>query len=61
MILNATIPNSRKRVVLEIGKRCSQPLRDSGRVSVHDTDKLERQSRMRGKLGFQQVLPMTKN
>lgn len=45
MILNATIPNSRKRVVLEIGKRCSQPLRDSVRVSVHDADKLERAER----------------
>lgn len=60
MILNATIPNS-GRVVLEIGKRCSQPLRDLVRGCVHDADKLERQNSKRGKLGFQQVLPMTKN
>lgn len=46
MILNsnATIPNSRRRVVLEIGKRGSQPLGDLVRVSVHDADKLERQN-----------------
>lgn len=61
MILNATVPNSRTGVVLEIGKRCSQPLRDLVRDNVRDADKLERQSSQRGKLGLQKVLPMIKN
>lgn len=34
---------------------------DLVRVGVHDADKVDGQSKKRGKLGIQQVLPLTKN